>query len=844
MGRVFALVSMLMLCVFSVSFGQVTPPPTTIEDFFLPGSQPGQSGNLEHPDKCDNCHGGYNQDVEPAYNWRGSMMAQAARDPLFYACMAIANQDAPGSGDLCIRCHSPSGWLEGRSIPTDGSALNNNDREGVQCDFCHKAVKPTPLGVNPFPGDVDYAAGTYDKDQGYLATLTNIPGHSANGMYVADLDNAKRGPFVDAAAKHQMLYSPFHQEANICGTCHDVSNPAFNWDETLQEGVPNSFGQAAPDFNPYSLFPVERTFSEWMNSDYNTPQGVFAPQFGGNKQYVSTCQDCHMRDVTGLGCNKRGAPVRDDLPLHDLTGGNTFIPLIVDAAFPGETDPAALQAGIERARAMLQMAASLDVTATDPNGNAIRVTVTNETGHKLPSGYPEGRRIWLNVKAVDPTGATIYESGAYDLATAVLSHDADAKIYEIEPGISANLSPVVNIPEGKSFHFVLNNKIFKDNRIPPRGFTNAAFQAIQSPPVAYSYADGQYWDETDYVIPGDVAEITVTLYYQTTTREYVEFLRDENYTNDWGQRFYDLWAANGKSTPEVMAQQTLTFQPVSGDTEPPTVPGNLVATTIGSGQIDLTWDPSTDNIGVVEYWVYRDGARVATSANTSYSDLGLTPSTTYDYNVTAVDAAANESGMSNTATATTDAAGGGDTEPPTPPSNLVASAPKWNRIDLVWEASTDNVGVAEYWVFRDGDQIATTVETTYSDGMVQQLTTYTYYVQATDAAGNVSAASNTASATTPRKKGGKPVNGVATLNTSLNPFNASTRIAYSLPEASSVLLEVYDIMGRRVATLDQGRRSAGEHEITWNAGHLPSGVYLVRFVSEAENIVTKVTLLK
>ena len=66
-----------------------------------------------------------------------------------------------------------------------------------------------------------------------------------------------------------------------------------------------------------------------------------------------------MRDVTGVGCNKRGAPVRSDLPLHDMTGGNTFIPTLIEAAFPGESDPAALNAGIQRATEMLQKAARL-----------------------------------------------------------------------------------------------------------------------------------------------------------------------------------------------------------------------------------------------------------------------------------------------------------------------------------------------------------------------------------------------------------------------------------------------------------------------------------------------------
>ena len=113
----------------------------------------------------------------------------------------------------------------------------------------------------------------------------------------------------------------------MCGTCHDVSNPAFVRDGDRY--VPNDFGAAAPDFDPRTMFPIERTYSEWTMSEYNTPAGVYAPQFGGNKLYVSTCQDCHMRDVTGVGCNKRGALIRDDLPLHDLTGGNTFFPGLV-----------------------------------------------------------------------------------------------------------------------------------------------------------------------------------------------------------------------------------------------------------------------------------------------------------------------------------------------------------------------------------------------------------------------------------------------------------------------------------------------------------------------------------
>lgn len=597
----------ILLLILLVAYLRVwaDPVPTTLNDFFLPGSQPGQSGNLETPDKCDNCHGGYDVEVEPAFNWRGSMMSQAARDPLFYACLAISNQDAPECGDLCIRCHSPAGWLEGRSTPTDGSALNNNDREGVQCDFCHKAVKPTELGVNPYPEDSIYTADTYPRDQTYLATLDSIPRWNANGMYIADSDNSKRGPFSDAEARHQKYYSPFHQDSSFCGTCHDVSNPVYTRDPNGNY-VPNIFDQPSPDFDPYSMFPIERTFSEWKMSEYNTPQGVYAPQFGGNKDSVSTCQDCHLRDVTGVGCNKAGAPTRNNLPFHDMTGANTFIPSLIESVFPGESDPAALDSGIIRATYMLKHAASMTLSSSDQgNSHLVNVNIVNETAHKLPSGYPEGRRIWINIKAYDSSNALIYESGAYDSLTGDLSHDLDVKIYEIKPGISNELSPIVNLPAGPSFHFVLNDSIYKDNRIPPRGFTNVGFEAIQSPPVGYSYADGQYWDDTQYPVPGAAAKAVATLYYQTTSREYVEFLRDENNTNDWGNTFYGLWANNGKSRPVPMVVDSLLLEPTNENSPPVAQCRDVSAAADDNCHADVSiddasYDPDGDPLTIIQ----------------------------------------------------------------------------------------------------------------------------------------------------------------------------------------------------------------------------------------------------
>jgi hypothetical protein len=553
--------NLLLLCTLLLlisSYPQTVQ--TTINDFFLPGSQPLQSGNFNNLLNNCGCHDDTKKDVDLMFNWSGSMMAQAQRDPLYLAALTIANQDAAFSGDLCIRCHTPRGWLEGRSIPTSGSALTSTDRIGVYCDYCHRSIKPTEVGVNPYPGNAEYTSTTYLRDQAYLSSLTmtnNRPQTSANGMYLVDSDETRRGPYKQAEvpqAKHDIFYSPFHRDALMCATCHDVSNPAYS-KQPNGTYVLNALDTPAPDFDPYEMFPVERTFSEWMMSDYNSTTGVYAPQFAGyNKEYVSTCQDCHMRTVHGKGAQQ--ADPRPDLALHDFTGANTFIPLTLPALYGSEVNTAALNAGILRARYMLQNAAVMEFDGLPvrlPNDSIeIKVKITNNTGHKLPSGYPEGRRIWINLKAWDLENNLIWESGAYDFSTAVLTEDAQAKIYEIKPGLSPSTASALGKPAGPSFHFVLNDTIYKDNRIPPRGFTNANFIAIQSQPVDYSYADGQYWDITTYRLHPFTARFTATLYYQTVSKEYIEFLKNANTTDDRGIVMYNAWNSNNKSAPEVM----------------------------------------------------------------------------------------------------------------------------------------------------------------------------------------------------------------------------------------------------------------------------------------------------
>ena len=536
----------IIACACAPAAGQ-TQVPTTLADFFGPGTQPLELTDVIVDAKdCKSCHGGYDAANEPFGPWAASMMGQAMRDPLFVACMAIAEQDAAFAGDLCLRCHTPGGWLEGRSEPTDGSALIAKDYQGVSCNFCHRMVDPVyQAGVSPA---VDLAI---------INDLLAQPVNPHSGEFVMDPLDRRRGPFdLGNFNKHDWLHSPFHSDSDMCATCHDVSNPVYSRQQDGTYAL-NELDMIAPSFDKYDQFPLERTYSEWSASAFADGPVDLGGRFGGNKGAVSTCQDCHQPDATGKGC--KTGEIRDDLPPHHFNGGNTWALLAVRNLYPDADTYLSDQSvadSITRTIDFLQKASDMELTQEE---GELEVRVINQTGHKLPSGYPEGRRMWLNVRFLDAQGQLVAEHGHYDFATATLTGD-DTKVYEAKLGVDQDISDATGIPVGAGFHFAVNNVWIKDNRIPPRGFTNSGFEAVQAAPVGYEYEDGDYWDDTEYDIPPGAASAEVTLYYQSASREYVEFLRDANVTNDAGDILFEQWMATGMSEPVEMDVQTIELE--------------------------------------------------------------------------------------------------------------------------------------------------------------------------------------------------------------------------------------------------------------------------------------------
>ncbi len=261
--------------------------------------------------------------------------------------------------------------------------------------------------------------------------------------------------------------------------------------------------------------------------------------------------------------------------------------------------------------------------------------------------------------------------------------------------------------------------------------------------VHYGTAPGQTSDQTtgQYFDVGKIAEAAVPIPTEGSTY------------------YFAVKSCGGQncSPSSVYSNEVWTAIPTAA----PSVPANLSATAASASQIKLSWTASTDNVAVTGYRVERcqglncsNFAQIAstTGTGTSYNDTGLTASTSYRYRVRAADAAANLGGYSPIATATTLAPP--DTTAPTVPGGLLATGAGMSQVNLIWTASTDNVGVTGYRVERSQagctsfNEIASVNQANYGDSGLASGTAYCYRVRAADAAGNLSAYSSTATANT------------------------------------------------------------------------------------------------
>jgi chitodextrinase len=208
--------------------------------------------------------------------------------------------------------------------------------------------------------------------------------------------------------------------------------------------------------------------------------------------------------------------------------------------------------------------------------------------------------------------------------------------------------------------------------------------------------------------------------------------------------------ANAYDSSNNVSSSSVVVNTSNGDTTPPSAPTSLRATAAAYNQVNLSWNPSTDNVGVSGYYIVKGGTTIAqtTGTGTGFTDSTVNASTSYSYQVMAYDAAGNSSALSNIVSVITPSVP--DTTAPSTPVNLTAVAVSSSQVNLSWNPSTDNIGVSAYDIYRNSSKVASVsgATTNFGDAALAASTSYSYYVVARDAAGNSSVTSNTVTAAT------------------------------------------------------------------------------------------------
>lgn len=211
--------------------------------------------------------------------------------------------------------------------------------------------------------------------------------------------------------------------------------------------------------------------------------------------------------------------------------------------------------------------------------------------------------------------------------------------------------------------------------------------------------------------------------------------------------------ANVYDVSGQMATDSFTVRVSNDNAQPPSTPTGVSATAPLHNRVNVSWQPSsTTGSSLSGYTVFRNGVPIVfVETGTTYVDTRVQANTRYEYQVRATDTNGMRSGVSAKATVQTPNIP--DTQVPSTPAGLQATAASSSQINLKWQASSDNVGVVRYEVYRQqgtaaAQKVADVTGTTFGDASLKPATEYTYYVVAVDGAGNKSAASARATAKT------------------------------------------------------------------------------------------------
>ena len=493
---------------------------------------------------CATCHtwlrDASGADVSMPDAWRSTMMANAARDPVWQAKVSSEIARFPALQSViekkCTTCHMPmaetQAVTEGKAVTALGDGFFNPGNplytaavEGVSCTLCHQ-INETNLGT------MAGFSGGYSID-----TTTNPPFRLIYGPY--------QQPFA-RVMQNDTGFTPVYGEhmtsAEHCGTCHNLYTPYV-------DAQGNILGE----------FPEQTPYSEWLNSGYSAE--------------AKSCQGCHMPLAQGavVIANRPGRlQAREPFYQHFFVGGNAFMLNVLKnwgADMAVTADQSHFDTTIGRVNEQISnntATLALEDFGVQDDSLTARLKIDQLTGHKFPTSFPS-RRAWLHVMIRDANGTLVFESGRINEDGSIAGNNADLDAQQVEPHYDLVTSPdqvqiyepIMGDNENQVTYTLLRGaQYLKDNRLLPAGAVKADL-----PPDIAVY--GEALADTNFIGGGDVITyqvdvsgapapftFTAELLYQTLSYRFVQDLLADD--TEQVERF-DGYYGEMEKTPLLVA---------------------------------------------------------------------------------------------------------------------------------------------------------------------------------------------------------------------------------------------------------------------------------------------------